>query len=112
MAWRTRSRRRGFGGSGGPLSWDIDGTPSAGSVEWWPKGLASRMAMYWRATYGISTRPRKSAIGYTGRARSVEGRTLAGCQRNWQRSTPWLTSDHDFDAELERPVCPQVIAGP
>src|SRR5215831_10677853 len=101
MAWRTRARRRGFGGSGGALAWDNDGTrrpPSAGSVEWWPRGLASRMAMSWRAPYGIGTRPRKSAIGYTGRSRSVEGRTVAGCQKSWQRSTPWLTSDHDFDA--------------
>ena len=32
----------------------------AGSVEWWPRGLASRMAMSWRATYGIGTRPRKA----------------------------------------------------
>src|SRR5215470_19543861 len=115
MAWRTRSRRRGFGGSGGPLSWDIDGTrrpPSVGSVEWWPRGLASRMAMSWKATYGIGTRPRKSAIGYTGQPRSLEGRTVAGCQRSWQRSAPWLTSDHDFEAELERPIRLQVVAGP
>src|SRR5215472_15094566 len=42
MAWRTRSRRRGFGGSGGPLSWHTNGTrrpPPAGSVEWWPSRL-------------------------------------------------------------------------
>src|SRR4029453_2485122 len=46
MAWRTRSSGRGFGGSGGSLSWHTHGTrPPAGSVEWWPKGLASRMAM-------------------------------------------------------------------
>src|SRR5262249_47707487 len=38
-----------------------------------PRGLASRMAMSRRAPYGIGTRPRKSAIGYTGRSRSVEG---------------------------------------
>src|SRR5215510_16414901 len=24
----------------------------------------------------------------------------------------WLTSDHYFEAELERPVCRQVVAGP
>src|SRR5262247_2958965 len=61
MAWRTRSSRRGFGGSGAPLSWHTHGTrPPAGSVEWWPRGLASRMAMSWRATYGIGTRPRKA----------------------------------------------------
>src|SRR5215468_5256734 len=87
MAWRTRSSRRGFGGSGAPLSWHAHGTrPPAGSVEWWPRGLASRMAMSWRATYGIGTRPRKAPnrihrTDSIARARSLEGRTVAGCQR-------------------------------
>src|SRR6266567_1045350 len=75
MAWRTRSRRRGFGGSGGPLSWHTHGTrPPAGSVEWWPKGLASRMAISRVLEGNIRDRhqaPQPPPIGYTGRPPSV-----------------------------------------
>src|SRR5215467_8795757 len=116
MAWRNRSRRRGFGGSGGPLAWDIDGTrrpPSAGSVEWWPRGLASRMAMSWRAPYGIGTKPRKAPnwIHRTGSiARGLDCGRLPKEADN--RRSSWPTSDHDFEAELERPIRLQVVAGP
>src|SRR5262250_1938705 len=114
MAWRTRSSRRGFGGSGGPLSWHAHGTrPPAGSVEWWPRGLASRMAMSWRATYGIGTRPRKAPnrIHRTDSiARGPDGGRLPKEADN--RRSSWRTSDHDFEAELERPIRLQVVAGP
>jgi len=37
---------------------------------------------------------------------------VAGCHRRWQRRPSRLTSDPYFEAELERPIRLQVIAGP
>src|SRR5215510_10716987 len=114
MAWRTRSSRRGFGGSGAPLSWHTNGTrPPAGSVEWWPRGLASRMAMSWRATYGIGTRPRKAPNRIHRTDSIARGPDCGRLPKEADnRRSSWPTSDHDFEAELERPIRLQVVAGP
>ena len=57
-------------------------------------------------------RLRKSPIGYAGRLPSVEGRAPADYQRAGNPPASSLTSDRYFKAELERPVCLQVVAGP
>src|SRR5215468_8261367 len=92
--------RRGLAGylfrsGGGQLSWHTHGprrSPPAGSVELWPRGLASRMAMS-RVPAPVSGQHRGLAPGPAspqsdtpGGARSVEGRTVTGCQRSWQPS--------------------------
>ncbi len=73
-----------------------------------PKSKTSAASSVGSAPW-VFTRRRELLIE---RPRSIEDGTVAGCQRSWQRSAPWLTSDHNFEAELERPVCPQVVAGP
>src|SRR6266581_2230307 len=117
MVWRTRSRRRGFGGSGGPLSGHTHGTrPPAGSVEWWPKGLASRMAISRVLEGNIRDRHQAPQLPQSdtpdGLHRS-RGRTCGRLPQALATVGPsWLTSDHYFKAELERLVCRQVVAGP
>src|SRR5215468_11878460 len=66
-----------------------------------------------RATYGIGTRPRKSPNLDTsdGLDRWRVGLWPAAKGAGNGRP-PWLPSDHDSEAELERPVCRQVVAGP
>src|SRR5712664_2070552 len=104
MAWRTRSSRRGFGGSGGALSWHTDGTrPPAGSVEWWPKGLASRMAMSRVLEGNIRDRhqvPQLPQSDTPDKPPSVEGPDLwPAATGAGNRRPSRLTSDHYFEAE-------------
>ena len=57
--------------------------------------------------------PATPPIGYIGRPPSVEGPDLwPAATGAGNRRPSWLTSDHYFEAELERTVCRQVIAGP
>jgi hypothetical protein len=90
--------------------------PPAGSGEWWPKELASRMAISRVLEGNIRDRhqaPQLLQSDTPDGPPSVEGRT---CGRRPQaagnRRPSWLTSDHYFEAELERPIRRQVVAGP
>jgi len=64
-------------------------------------------------TYGIGTRSRNASNRIHRTASIGRGAGLvAGCHRRWQRRPSRLTSDHYFEAELERPIRLQVVAGP
>jgi hypothetical protein len=66
----------------------------------------------WRATYGIGTRPRNSPNRIHRTASIGRGPDLwPAATGAGNRRPSWLTSDHYFEAELERLVCRQVIAG-
>jgi len=51
-------------------------------------------------------------MGYTGRLASVEGRPRSATKGAATRRPQSLTSGRYFEAELERPVCRQVVASP
>jgi len=116
----TRSRRRGFGGSGGPLSRHAHGarrSPPAGSVGYWPRGLAFRMDI--SVSWPLSGQHRGSARGSASRQSDTPDgfhRSKVGPRPATKglatRRPPSLTSGRYFEAELERPVCRQVVAGP
>ena len=90
--------------------------PPAGSVEWWPKELASRMAI--SRVLGGNIRDRHQApqllqSDTPDGPPSVEGPDLWPATTGAGNCRPsWLTSDHYFEAELERPIRLQVVAGP
>jgi len=90
------------------------GGPAGVSYEWWPEGLASRMAMTRVLEHsGSAPGPATPPNGYTRRPPSVEGPDLwRAATGAGNRRPSWLTSDHYFEAELERAVCRQVVAGP
>src|SRR5215475_9010275 len=50
--------------------------------------------------------PQVAQFGYIGRARSVEGRTVAGCQRSWQRSAPMATVRSRFRSRTRTACLP------
>ena len=97
----------------GRMSWL---SPPAGSVEWWPKELASRVAISRVLEGNIRDRhqaPQLLQSEIPDGPPSVEGPDLWPATTGAGNCRPsWLTSDHYFEAELERPIRLQVVAGP
>jgi hypothetical protein len=90
--------------------------PPAGNVEWWPKGLASQMGISRILAGNIRDRhqaPQLLQSDTPDGPPSVEGPDLwPAATGAGNRRPSWLTSDHYFEAELERPIRLQVAAGP
>ena len=90
--------------------------PPAGSVEWWPKEPASRMGISRVLEGNIRDRhqaPQLLQSDTPDGPASVEGPDLwPAATGAGNRRPSWLTSDHYFEAELERPIRLQVVAGP
>ena len=72
------------------------------------QNLAPRRLSYWHCAHFIVS---LAATPDWVAAESV-AELVAGCHRRWQRRPSRLTSDHYFEAELERPIRLQASAGP